>query len=83
MRLHYDMGRPTVSNPFGQRNKQGDKGTILLSPGDNEWKDLLTEYNGQTITYDEIGNPLSYRGYIIRRIQADGSVIDTIFTIAR
>ena len=25
------------------------------------WKDLLTSYNGQAITYDEIGNPLSYR----------------------
>jgi len=25
------------------------------------WKDLLTSYNGQAITYDEIGNPLTYR----------------------
>lgn len=30
--------------------------------GDSTWRDLLTEYNGQTITYDEIGNPLTYRG---------------------
>ena len=29
--------------------------------GDTEWKDLLTSFNGQTITYDQIGNPLSYR----------------------
>lgn len=29
--------------------------------GDSEWKDLLTTYNGQTITYDAIGNPLTYR----------------------
>ncbi len=29
--------------------------------GDTSWKDLLTEYNNQTITYDNIGNPLSYR----------------------
>ena len=28
--------------------------------GDTEWKDLLTAYNGQTITYDNIGNPLTY-----------------------
>ena len=27
----------------------------------NGWKDLLTKYNGQTITYDAIGNPLNYR----------------------
>lgn len=26
------------------------------------WKDKLTSYNGQTISYDEIGNPVSYRG---------------------
>ncbi len=29
--------------------------------GDSEWKDLLTQFNGQTITYDQIGNPLQYR----------------------
>ncbi len=27
-----------------------------------EWKDLLTEYDGKTITYDEIGNPKNYMG---------------------
>ena len=31
---------------------------------DAVWKDLLTSFNGQAITYDEIGNPLTYRdGY--------------------
>ena len=28
---------------------------------DNSWKDLLTDFNGQVITNDEIGNPLNYR----------------------
>ena len=28
---------------------------------DEQWKDLLTSFDGQTITYDEIGNPLTYR----------------------
>ena len=28
---------------------------------DGSWKDLLTTYNGQSITYDTIGNPLKYR----------------------
>ena len=28
---------------------------------DAEWKDKLTAYNGQSITYDAIGNPLTYR----------------------
>ncbi len=30
--------------------------------GNADWTDLLTSYDGQQITYDEIGNPLSYRG---------------------
>ena len=28
---------------------------------DSNWKDKLTSFSGQAITYDEIGNPLSYR----------------------
>lgn len=28
---------------------------------DTEWKDKVTKINGDTITYDESGNPLSYR----------------------
>ena len=34
--------------------------TKTLSYTDSEWGDLLTSYDGTTITYDEIGNPLSY-----------------------
>jgi len=32
--------------------------------GNSEWTDQLTGYNGETITYDEIGNPLIYRNGI-------------------
>ena len=28
--------------------------------GNTNWKDLLTAYNGVSLTYDTIGNPLSY-----------------------
>lgn len=35
--------------------------TITYKYEDSSWKDLLTSYNGQKITYDEIGNPLQYR----------------------
>ena len=28
--------------------------------GDIDWKDLLTAFDGQAITYDAIGNPTSY-----------------------
>ena len=30
---------------------------------DETWKDKLTSYNGQTITYDASGNPLNYMGH--------------------
>jgi RHS repeat-associated protein len=30
--------------------------------GDANWKDKLTSYNGKSITYDAIGNPLTYNG---------------------
>ena len=38
-------------------------GAVIKDYGysDPEWKDLLTSFNGQTITYDAIGNPLTYR----------------------
>ena len=39
--------------------KTGD-GSLCCNYTDS-WKDLLTEYNGQAITYDGAGNPLSYR----------------------
>ena len=35
--------------------------TDTYTYGDANWKDLLTAFNGQTITYDAIGNPLQYR----------------------
>ena len=33
--------------------------------GDENWKDLLTAYNGQSIAYDEQGNPISYLGHTL------------------
>ena len=34
--------------------------TYTYNYTNSEWGDLLTSFNGTTITYDEIGNPLSY-----------------------
>ena len=41
----------------------GNNGVTIKSYtyGNSDWRDLLTEFNGQTITYDYIGNPLQYR----------------------
>ena len=36
---------------------------VTYTYGDSQWKDLLTAYNGKPITYDEIGNPLTYDGW--------------------
>ena len=36
---------------------------VTYTYGDSQWKDLLTAYNGKSITYDEIGNPLTYDGW--------------------
>ena len=36
--------------------------TINYAYGDSSWSDKLTAYDGQTITYDAIGNPTSYKG---------------------
>ena len=33
--------------------------TVDYTYGDSSWKDLLTVYDGKTISYDNIGNPLS------------------------
>ncbi|MGY0374233.1 RHS repeat-associated core domain-containing protein [Clostridium sp. JNZ J1-5] len=45
----------------------GDLGTATstISYGytDSNWKDKLTNFNGKEITYDAIGNPLTYDGY--------------------
>ena len=36
--------------------------TITYTYGDANWKDKLTAYNGKTITYDSIGNMLTFDG---------------------
>ena len=47
---------PYTTGTLGEPEK-----TISYGYGDEKWKDKLTDYNGQTITYDAIGNPISYR----------------------
>lgn len=50
----YDAGANITS-----KTEKGITTTWLYE--DEQWSDLLTSYDGQTITYDEIGNPLTYR----------------------
>ena len=39
----------------------GSPTTNSYTYGNSNWTDLLTKYKSDTITYDEIGNPISYR----------------------
>lgn len=47
----------------GSGTVSGSGTTTSYTYGDAEWGDLLTAYNGEAISYDGIGNPLSYRGW--------------------
>lgn len=62
----YDQGGNIISkieyNYTSGRLPSNTRNTYTYSY-DSEWKDLLVSYNGEAITYDEIGNPLSYCGY--------------------
>ena len=54
---------------------------VSYTYGDSTWGDLLTSYDGQTITYDNIGNPLSYRGKTLtwngRQLKSVGNTVYT------
>lgn len=59
---NYDVGG-NITSKVTYAYTEGTLGTPLstISYGyDTTWRDLLTSYNGNTITYDNIGNPLSY-----------------------
>ena len=65
----------TVTNASGTTEYTYDNSGNILSKkvngtvvgtytyGNSQWKDLLTSYNGETITYDAIGNPTKYIGW--------------------
>ncbi len=60
----YDAGGNILTKteyPFTTGSLDGLTGTVInYTYGNTNWKDLLTAYNGKAITYDEIGNPLTY-----------------------
>ena len=61
----------TVNDTLVNVMTYDDYGNILTKNGvaytysDGAWKDLLVSYNGQTITYDAQGNPLTYLGHTL------------------
>ncbi|MCM1226953.1 MAG: hypothetical protein NC320_05925 [Clostridium sp.] len=73
----------------------GELGEVISTKNysyeDAEWRDLLTSFNGQAITYDEIGNPLSYRdgiqftwiGRQLSSLQKNGNVVNYTYNSDR
>ena len=56
----YDNGGNLIWTSTTSLTDSSDK-TYISYDYDDTWKDLMTGFDGDTITYDEIGNPLTYR----------------------
>ena len=48
--------RWTLQNAYTTGTPETAQKTITYKYGDSQWRDLLTEYNGKTVTSDAIGN---------------------------
>lgn len=60
----YDDGGNITSKtiyPYTTGALGSESQTTIYGYTDETWGDLLTSYNGQTLTYDAVGNPLNYR----------------------
>ncbi len=58
----YDLGGNIIGKTeiiYGN----GESRSSITYEYDSTWKDKLKSYNGKLITYDAIGNPLTYDGY--------------------
>ena len=63
--ITYNYTYDTAGNLLTVSQKKGNTTKLLqtYTYGDAQWHDLLTAVNGQAITYDASGNPLSYGGW--------------------
>ncbi len=65
----YDLGGNIVEKKKYAYTAQADLSaltptqTVPYTYGDANWKDKLTAYDGQPVTYDAIGNPLTCNGW--------------------
>ena len=58
----YDVAGNIKSKTIYNKDS-GATSTINYIYGNSAWGDELTSYNGESIVYDKIGNPTSYRGW--------------------
>ena len=63
--ITYNYTYDTAGNLLTVSQKKGNTTKLLqtYTYSDAQWHDLLTAVNGQAITYDASGNPLSYGGW--------------------
>ncbi len=67
-KFEYDNYGNITAKAKGVIDEDGEfveESKITYEYGNNVWKDLLTAYNGQSITYDAQGNPISYLGHTL------------------
>ena len=58
-------GEEVVSMTYNHYGNILSKNGKAYAYGDKVWKDKLTAYDGQSITYDAQGNPVSYLGHTL------------------
>ena len=61
----YDTGGNLLEKrtyPYTTGDLGAPTDTVSYAYGDTTWQDKLTAYDGEAITYDAIGNPLTYHG---------------------
>ena len=85
-KFEYDnYGNITAKGVVDEAGEIAEATKISYVYGNDTWKDLLTSYNGQSITYDAQGNPTSYLGHTLtwekgrqlkKFVKSDGTVID-------
>ena len=56
------LSRTTYPYTTGSVDGLTPLSTLTYTYGKSVWKDQLTAFNGTAITYDDLGNPLSYNG---------------------
>ena len=65
-KFEYDnYGNITAKGVVDESGEIAPATKISYVYGNDTWKDLLTSYNGQSITYDAQGNPTSYLGHTL------------------
>ena len=65
-KFEYDnYGNITAKGVVDETGEIAAATKISYAYGNDTWRDLLTSYNGQSITYDAQGNPTSYLGHTL------------------